>query len=366
MQRFEIRLQKLRRELEVLGLDAIVITQPENRRYLSGFTGSAGTLFITQDEAILITDFRYVEQAPKQAPQFQVVEAAPDVLAKELSNLAAKAGVNRVGFESHYLPFSEHRDWAEAAAEFELVPTRELVEDMRALKDEEELDMIKRAVALSDAALAHTKGLIRPGMTEKEVAWELETYMRTHGAEAGAFEIIVAGGPSGAMPHAKASDDAIQVGEPIVVDVGARFEGYHSDLTRTLHLGDPDGRLQEIYDLVLKAQLAAEEGIRPGMSAREADALARDIITGAGYGEYFGHPLGHGVGLAIHEKPKVSKVSRDVLHPGMTLTVEPGIYIPGWGGVRIEDLVVIRQDGVEVLSQADKDPWAGASWRRGK
>jgi Xaa-Pro aminopeptidase len=198
------------------------------------------------------------------------------------------------------------------------------------------------------------------------VAWELEVYIRTRGAEGVAFEIIVAGGPNGAMPHARASDNIIHAGQPIVIDVGARFEGYHSDLTRTLCLGHPDQRFQEIYDLVLKAQLAAEEGIRPGMAAREADALARDIITEAGYGEYFGHPLGHGVGLAVHEKPKAGRASHDMLYPGMTLTIEPGIYVPRWGGVRIEDLVVIGEEGVEVLSQADKDPRAKLSSRRGK
>lgn len=366
MGKFATRLRKLRQELESLGVDAFVVTQPENRRYLSGFTGSAGTLLITQDEAILITDFRYVEQAPKQAPQFEVVEAMPDVLGKEISNLVTRAAAKRVGFESHYLPFAEHRSWAEAAEGFELVPIRGLVEDIRAIKDEDELETIKRAVALGDAALGHIKEIIAPGMTEKEVAWELETYMRTHGAEGVAFDIIVASGPNGAMPHARPSDDTIQLGEPIVIDVGARVDGYHSDLTRTLCLGYPDDRFQEIYDLVLKAQLGAEEGIRPGMAARGADALARDIITGAGYGEYFGHGLGHGVGLAIHEKPKAGRASNDILYPGMTLTVEPGIYVPGWGGVRIEDLIVIREEGVEVLSQADKDPRAKLSSRGGE
>jgi Xaa-Pro aminopeptidase len=350
------RLQKLRQELEAQNLDGMIVTQPENRRYLSGFTGSAGTLFITQAEAILITDFRYLEQSAKEAPKFEVLEALPDVLAGELSKLATKMGAKRVGFESHHLTFAEHGDWTAPPADYQLVPIKELVEDMRAVKDEEELARIREAVALGDAALAHLKGAIAPGMTEKEAAWELETYMRTHGAHGVAFEVIVASGPNGAMPHAKTSDDTLQIGQPIVIDLGARVDGYHSDLTRTLCLGEPDDRFQEIYDLVLKAQLAAEQGIRPGMPARQADALARDIINEAGYVEYFGHGLGHGVGLAVQEKPKAGRLSWDILYPGMTLTVEPGIYIPGWGGVRIEDLVVIGEEGVEVLSQADKDP----------
>jgi Xaa-Pro aminopeptidase len=350
------RLQKLRRALEAQNLDALIVTQPENRRYLSGFTGSAGTLFITQGGAILITDFRYLEQSAKEAPQFEVVEALPDVLARELSDLATETGARRVGFESHHVTFAEYGDWTAAAADYQLVPIKELVEEMRALKDEDELAKIREAVSLGDAALAHLRELIAPGMTEKEAAWELETYMRTHGAQGVAFDVIVAGGPNGAMPHAETSDDDLQIGQPIVIDLGARLDGYHSDLTRTLCLGEPDDQFQEIYDLVLKAQLAAEEGIRPGMPARQADALARDIITGAGYGEYFGHGLGHGVGLAVQEKPKAGKLSWDILYPGMTLTVEPGIYIPDWGGVRIEDLTVITEEGVEVVSQADKDP----------
>jgi Xaa-Pro aminopeptidase len=351
------RLQRLRQALEAQSLDAMIVTQPENRRYLSGFTGSAGTLFITQEETILITDSRYLEQSAREAPQFRVVEALPDVLAKELRNLAAKTGTERVGFESHHLTFAEYGDWTAAADDYQLFPVQELVEDMRAFKDEQELDKIKQAAALGDAAFAHTKGIIAPGMTEKEVAWELETYMRTHGAEGVAFDIIVASGPNGAMPHAKTSDDTLQIGQSIVIDLGARVDGYHSDLTRTVHLGEPDDEFRKIYDLVLRAQRAAEEGTRPGMPARKVDALARGVITEAGYGEYFRHGLGHGVGLAVQEKPKARELSWDILQPGMTLTVEPGIYIPGWGGVRIEDLVVVTEDGVEVLSQADKDPF---------
>lgn len=356
MQRFEKRLQKLRQELQARNLDAFIITHPPNRRYVSGFTGTDGTLFITGDKVALITDFRYVEQAQKESPAFELVEATPDILAQSLSDLATAVRAKRVGFESHHVTFANHCQWAETAAGFELVPVKDLVEEMRALKDEGEMEAIKRAVALGDAAMAHVREFITAGMTEKEVGWEVEVYMRTHGAEAVAFDIIVAAGPNGAMPHATVSDRVIQAGEPIVIDLGARVDGYHSDLTCTLVLGEPDERFEEIYDLVLKAQLAALEEIRPGMTGREADALARRIIVEAGYGEYFGHGLGHGVGLEVHEGPRAGKVSDDVLRPGMTLTVEPGIYIPGWGGVRIEDLVAVTEDGVEVLSQKGKAP----------
>lgn len=355
MQPSDLRLEKLRQELENRGLDAIAVTHPQNRRYLSGFTGSGGALFITQDQAILITDFRYLEQAQGESPHFELSKATTDLFPKAVRELVAKSGVQRVGFESHDLSLANHSDWSAEAAGFELVPVRDLVEKMRAIKDEGELEKIRLAAAIGDAAMAHIREFMRPGMTEKEVAWELEVYMRTHGAEAAGFDIIVASGPNGSMAHATVSDRVIQVGEPIVIDVGARVDGYHSDLTRTLVLGEPDARLQEIYDLVLKAQLTAEEGIRPGMTGREADALARDVIEEAGYGEYFGHGLGHSVGLEVHENPRASKVSEDVLRPGMTLTVEPGIYIPGWGGVRIEDLVVMTESGVEVLAHADKE-----------
>jgi len=229
---------------------------------------------------------------------------------------------------------------------------------MRAIKDNAELATIRRAVAISDGAVEHIKKMIRPGITEKEIAWELEFYMRTHGADQLAFPIIAAAGPNGAMPHAVPSDRAVLPGEPIVMDLGARVDGYNSDLTRTICIGEPDERFRQVYGVVLKAQLAAEEAIRPGMQGREADAVAREVISKAGYGEYFGHGLGHGVGLAVHEKPGVGKTSEDLLLPGSVVTVEPGIYIPGWGGIRIEDTVIVTDDGIEVLSQATKDPAA--------
>jgi Xaa-Pro aminopeptidase len=351
-----VRLERLRHALGALDLDALIVTQPQNRRYLSGFTGSDGTLFITQDLALLITDFRYVEQSALEAPDFQVVETIPEALPDRLQEVAGESRSSRVGFESHHVSFDDYSAWAEKTQGFELVPTTDLVEEMRALKDEEELETIKRAVALADAAMAHLREFIQPGMVEKEAAWELESYMRTHGAEGVAFDLIVAGGPNGAMPHATASDHVLQAGQPIVVDIGARVDGYHSDLTRTLYLGEPDDRFSEIYDLVLEAQLAAEEGIRPGMACRQADALARDVIARAGYGKYFGHGLGHGVGLAVHEKPLLRSVSDYVLRAGMVVTIEPGIYIAGWGGVRIEDLVALAEDGAAVLSGAQKKP----------
>jgi Xaa-Pro aminopeptidase len=348
-----MRLTKLREALTTEGLDAILITQPENRRYLSGFTGSTGVLLISQDQAVLATDFRYYEQVEKQAPDFRLakVTARFETL---LPELIQQVGAKAVGFESAHLTVDQHQKWQKVAEGFELVPTRELVEKIRAVKDEDELGKIRKAIALSDEALAHIADFIEPGMTEKEVAWELEVFMRTRGAERLAFDTIVGSGPNGAMPHATVSERVIQAGEPIVIDMGAVIDGYHSDLTRTICAGRADDKFREIHAIVLEAQLTAERDIRPGMQGKQADGIARQVIEQAGYGENYGHGLGHGVGLAVHEKPGVGRLSEDVLEPGMVFTVEPGIYLPGWGGVRIEDIVVMREDGVEVLTQVSK------------
>ncbi|OGO07416.1 MAG: hypothetical protein A2Y61_02605 [Chloroflexi bacterium RBG_13_60_13] len=334
----------------------MVITQPENRRYLSGYTGTDGTLFLSPDRAELITDFRFTEQASREAPRYEVVEALPEALPNELARLARETGAELVAFESHHVTVAARQRWGEAAEGYELVPREGLVEGLRAVKDEQELELIRRAAAIGDAAMNHIRGSIKPGMTEKEVAWEIEAYMRTHGAEAVGFDIIVASGPNGAMAHAAVSDRAIQQGEPVVIDLGARVEGYCSDLTRTVVLGQPDQRFNELYYLVLDAQTMALAGIKPGLTGREADALARGVIEAGGYGHLFGHGLGHSVGLAVHEDPRMGKQSGSVLQAGNTLTVEPGVYITGWGGVRIEDLVVVTERGVEVLSRAAKAP----------
>jgi len=355
-----MRLTKLRETLTTEGLDAILITQPENRRYLSGFTGSTGVLLISQEQTVLATDFRYYEQVEKQAPDFRLAKVT-DKFKTLLPELVQQVGAKRVGFESAHLTVDQRQQWQEVAegavstSKFELAPTTELVKQIRAIKDEDELSKIRKAIALADQAIAHIARFVEPGMTEKEVAWELEVFMRTRGAEKLAFDLIVGSGPNGAMPHATVSERLIQAGEPIVIDMGAVIDGYNSDLTRTICAGRPNDKFREIHAIVLEAQLTAERNIRPGMQGKQADAIARKVIEEAGYGENYGHGLGHGVGLAVHEKPGVGRLSEDVLEPGMVLTIEPGIYLPGWGGVRIEDIVVMREDGVEVLTQASKE-----------
>ena len=358
-----MRLTQLRHQLVEQEFDAIVITQPENRRYLSGFTGSDGALIISAEAAYLATDFRYYEQAQRQAPDFILVKIE-DEFPPRLAGLIAEIGARRVGFESTHVTVDQHQRWADglpvseatsaAAGGFELVSTKGMVEELRAIKDEGELALIRRAVELADAAFAHIVQWLKPGVTEKAVAWELEVFMRTHGADDIAFDLIVGSGPNGAMAHAEPSDRQIRAGEPIVLDLGARVDGYCSDLTRTICLGEPDEMLRCIHALVLEAQEAAEHAMRAGLKGSTVDAIARDLIEAAGHGEHFGHSLGHGVGLAVHEKPRASKTSEDVLQAGMVVTVEPGIYIEGWGGVRIEDLVVVREQGTEILTIASK------------
>lgn len=353
----EQRLARLRALLPELGIDGLLVSQPQNRAYLSGFTGSAGVLLVSPTHSLIATDFRYYEQVGRQCPQFELVRIKSK-LEEALPQLMETAGVSRLGFESDYVTVAGLEGWKEAAPGAEWLPTRQVVQGLRAIKDEGEVAALRRAIALTDEALAAALADARPGMTELDLAWSIESTMRTHGAHGVAFELIVAGGPNGALPHARPGDVPLRAGEPIVIDIGAEVDGYHGDLTRTVCFGQPNDpeRFWQIYNTVLAAQAAAEAGIRPGLTAIAADALARDVIAEAGYGELFGHGLGHGVGLEIHEAPLLSRTSTATVQPGMLITIEPGIYVPGWGGVRIEDIVLITENGAEVLSAAPKDP----------
>jgi len=358
------RIERLRQELEKLGLDAFLVQQPENRRYLTGFTGSAGTVIVTAEAALLLVDFRYTEQAGKQAPGFEVVQIK-DALEKELPPFLERLGGKRWGFESAFVTVAQYeklRPTFEAAG-IALEGVENLVERLRAVKDEEELALLRQAIRLTDEAFAHFLEWVRPGVSESEAAWEIEKYIREHGGEGLAFPTIVGSGPNGAMPHHQAGERLLQPGEPIVVDMGAVYGGYHADMTRTIVLGEPDDQFWSIYNLVKEAQERAEAGIRAGMPCAEADRLAREVIEAAGYGERFGHGLGHGVGLGTHEPLRLSALSTDTLPAGATVTVEPGIYLPGWGGVRIEDVVWVQENGVEVLTRSTKEPIVAISRR---
>jgi len=352
------RLQALRQKLTEKEIDAILISQPENRRYLSGFVGTAGFLLITVQEAVLATDSRYTEQAKAQAHDYRIFRITNNI-SDWFPQLVAELNLKRLGFEAGHITFTVYRELADIVEEgefqFGLVPQDELVESLRIIKEPEEVELITKAAEISDAAMEYIQDTIHPGMTEKEAGWEIEKFMREKGSQAIPFEPIVASGPNSALPHARPSQRVIQPGEPIVIDIGAKCGGYSSDLTRTIQLGTPDETFKKVYDAVLKAQLAALSAIEEGMTGEQADSLARTVIEQAGYGEAFGHGLGHGIGLAGHEQPRLGPKSEEILRAGMVFSVEPGIYLTGWGGVRIEDLVVMEEGKVSVISKARKD-----------
>jgi Xaa-Pro aminopeptidase len=355
------RLLQARQALAKRGLDALLITQPENRRYLSGFTGEdddpfspAAWLLLTQDKAVLMTFFTNLAWAKSEAPLFDIVRVMATYQATTTELLLASP-VKKIGFEARYMPVAIYDDLRDTLGEGKkLIAADGLIDDLRMVKEPEEIRLITEAASIADAALADVIGHLLPGQTEIEIAWKLEKYMREHGAEGIAFETIVASGPNSALPHYRSGQRPIQRGEPLLIDMGAKVHGYRSDITRTFVYGEPTMQFTQIYEIALEALEAAETAARPGMTGRELDNIAREIIIDAGYGDNFGHGLGHGVGLAIHERPRVGKSSDDALAPNMVVTIEPGIYIPDWGGVRIEDTVVIRPNGVEVLTKTTK------------
>ena len=347
------KLIKLRSNFSAFGIDALLITSPFNRRYVTNFTGSAGVVLITKEEALFITDFRYIEQAEKQCVGYSIVQHGPSVV-QEVANQTKQLAIKKLGFEQDYLSFSAYKGY-QNVIESELVPTSGLIEMLRLIKTEAEIKILKEAADIADAAFKHILDFIRPGISELDVSNELEFFMRKAGATSSSFEIIVASGYRSALPHGVASEKIIQKGEFVTLDFGAYHNGYVSDITRTVSVGDPDALLKEIYEIVLEAQLRGVDGIKPGMTGKEADALTRDYITEKGYGEYFGHSTGHGIGLEVHEGPALSVRSDVTLQPGMIVTVEPGIYIPGLGGVRIEDDTLITNEHNETLTHSTKE-----------
>ncbi|MEX2415850.1 MAG: Xaa-Pro peptidase family protein [Paenibacillaceae bacterium] len=348
------RLGKLRALLAEHNMDALLVTNAVNRQYMSGFTGSSGVLLITADKALLYSDFRYRTQAPGQAPSFEFIEHQANVMDAILESAVA-LHLPRIAFEAHDMSFETYSSYVNKLQGIELIPAGKWVEQLRMVKGEAELVIMREAALLADKTFNHIVGLLKPGMRELDIALEMEFYMRHHGATSSSFETIVASGERSALPHGVASDRILQYGEYVKLDFGAYYQGYCSDITRTVMLGRPTDRHRDIYQIVLEAQQATLEQIRPGMTGREADAIARNIITKHGYGDLFGHGTGHGLGMEIHESPRLSLTGDTVLEPGMTVTVEPGIYIAGFGGVRIEDDVVITSTGVDILTHATKD-----------
>ena len=332
----------------------MVISHLTNVRWGCGFSGSAGMLVVTQNDAWFITDFRYQSQAAQQVQGGWKVVIAKRGLWREAARLLKKAGAARIGFEAEHTSVAALMDIEKRIKPAIAVAMKRVVEDLRLEKDADELAIIRRAVKNIDECFDFICGWIKPGQSETEVSDELSRQMKLRGASGPSFTTIVASGARGALPHGVASDKKIEAGEMITIDMGAIVDGYCSDCTRTVCLGKPTSEQQRIYGIVWEAQVAAAQALRPGIGCKETDKIARNIIEEAGLGAAFGHGLGHGVGLDIHEQPRLSQLGKGRLAQGNVVTCEPGIYIENWGGVRIEDMIVITETGAEILTKARK------------
>jgi Xaa-Pro aminopeptidase len=348
------RINRLREELKKKDIDAVLVSKRENCTYLSGFNGGDAYLVITQDEALLVTDFRYVEQASQQAPLYKVIQFENSLLIT-LHDVIKSRGINKLGFEETYVTFDSYSEYKNKLNVNELLPLEGIIEGLRIIKDDEEINIIRKAVEIADNAFEHILKFIKPGVKEIELAAEMEFNMKKQGAKGQSFEIIVASGERSSLPHGVADERVLKLGDTITLDFGAIYKDYCSDMTRTVFLGQPDDEMKKIYGIVLEAQLKALDGSKRGLTGMEIDSIARNIIRDAGYEKRFGHGLGHGVGLEIHEEPRLSPRGNKHMENGMVVTVEPGIYIPGLGGVRIEDMIIINDDKPVVLTRSTKD-----------
>jgi Xaa-Pro aminopeptidase len=347
------RRSHLTRFFDDYSLDCILFTDLRNIRYLCGFRGSEGALLLSRDAAWFLCDSRYTTQASVEVGEAETREFTSKL--ETLAALAREQGFSRIGFEAAHTTVAFFTALSSALTGHELVALGVGLDDIRSCKDGDELQRLSDVAALSSAALMAIRPLLRPGVKEVEVALELEMEMRRRGADGRAFDFIVASGERGSMPHGIATEKTLQAGELVTIDFGAIKDGYHSDETVTIAVGNPGERQQAIHEVVRTAHDMAIAAVRPGVACRELDAVAREYIRECGYGDYFGHGVGHGVGLDIHEKPVLSPRGDTVVVEGMVFTIEPGIYIPGFGGVRIEDTVAVTADGCRVLTAAPKD-----------
>lgn len=347
-----MKLAKLRQALIDHNVDAILITNEYNRRYMTGFTGTAGVAIVSQNDAVFITDFRYTEQAAAQVKDFRI-EQHKGTIFEEVAKQVALMGVKTLAFEKDAMHYGTYEVY-KAAVKADFVPLSGVIEKIRLIKSQEEINIIKVACEIADNAFTHILNFIKPGITELDVSNELEFFMRKQGATSSSFDIIVASGLRSALPHGVATDKIIETGDFVTLDFGAYYNGYISDITRTVAVGQPSEKLVEMYNAVLESQLLALEKVGPGMTGAQADAVARDYLKSKGLGEAFGHSLGHGIGLEVHEGPGLNFRTEVVLEPNMTVTIEPGAYIPGVGGVRIEDDILITETGNEILNHSDK------------
>ncbi|MBO0475936.1 aminopeptidase P family protein [Vagococcus sp. DIV0080] len=347
------RVDKLREKMKAEGIASFLITSPYNLRYLTGFTGTTGVALIGLEEAFFITDFRYTEQAAKQCVGYEIVKNVGPIL-EVVADLVESKTIENLAFEESFVAFKQYVE-LETLLEVDLIPVSGMIEELREIKDESEIAIVEKACEIADKAFSHILTYIKPGMTEIQVANELDFYMRSLGASGVSFETIVASGLRSAMPHGVASDKVIEQGDMITIDFGCYYNGYVSDMTRTISLGEPSDKLREIYEIVKEAQQRVLDAAKPGMSGIELDAIARDYIASKGYGEAFGHSTGHGIGLEIHEGPNVSKLAEKAFVPGNIITNEPGIYLPGIGGVRIEDDMLVTENGIKRLTHSEKE-----------
>lgn len=346
------RLENLRAKLAERKLDGIYLTNLKNICYLTGFAGSTAKALITKDQALLVLDFRYFTQAQEQAPHMEIVKVESNDYHAAYLRAIEQSGAKTLGFEGADMSWVDFEGLKKDVSGVKWVDSSGLVEGLRMIKDPGEAEQIKKACQITSRALEATIGLLRPGMTELDVLAELEYRMRKAGGGEVAFETIVASGVRSSMPHAHATDKVLEEGDFVTIDCGSSFGGYCADTTRTVVLGTPSPKQEEVWNAVKEAMERGIRAVKPGVACKAVDAVARDYLSSLGYGEYFGHGLGHGVGVEVHEEPRLNTRSEQTLQPGMIVTVEPGIYLPDWGGVRLEQLVYVTEKGCEVFTDA--------------
>lgn len=347
------RLETARIKLHENKLDGILITNRANVLYISGFSGSNGVLLLTDKRNYLITDFRYIEQAEKESPHVSIVEHKMALMNTVVSKVR-RLKIRRLGIESKSINLDQFYELREKAKGVRITPAKDFVEELREVKDADEIKKITNAVKIAEAAFSEMVKLIRPDIAEKELADALDFCMRKYGAQKNAFDTIVAAGSKSSLPHAKPGQEKVMHGDRILFDWGAQVDFYNSDLTRDVFMGKITHQAEKIFQIVHDAQRFAIEKIKAGIVAREVDRLARSYIEKRGFGKQFGHGLGHGIGLEVHEGPAINRRNKKPLKAGMVITIEPGIYIPEWGGIRIEDMVLVTEDGCKVLSHLPK------------
>lgn len=350
------RRQRIRKQLKKLGVDGLLVTNFANVTYLSGFTGDDSYLLVTRDRDILVSDPRYTTQLEEECPGLELeIRQTGTSMTAGVAKVVAATGAKRIAVEGDSMTLTLSDALQAALPQAEFASTKGIVEEMREVKDADEIGLIREAIHQAERAFGVLRATLRPEQTEREVCTQLEHQMRLFGATGASFPPIIAVGARAALPHARPTDQKISASDFVLVDWGANGRLYKSDLTRVLVTGKISPKLERVYGVVLKAQLAGIAAIRPGATCHEVDAAARDVITKAGFGSKFGHGLGHGIGLDIHEGPRLGRNNQTVLKPGMVVTVEPGIYLPGWGGVRIEDDVLVTKTGHEVLTSVAKE-----------